>query len=61
MITFWKVLGNIIAFMCFTDVLRFTVKMIHENYLFGSQIFKELMVYIVWLAGTVVITYLIWM
>ena len=60
MTTFCKLFTNIIWFMFFTDILRFTVNMIHENYCFGSQIFRELMVYIVWIAGIIAITYLIW-
>lgn len=63
MIVFWKVMGNLLAFMMYTDILRFTFREIRSNYCFGSPIaiMSEIVLYVLWIGGTVAFTYAIWM
>ena len=61
MATFCKLFTNIIGFMFFTDVMRLIVREIQDNYCFSkARMLHEGIIYVVWIAETVAITYFIW-
>lgn len=59
MITFWKIIGNIIAFVVFSDVLGYVLNSIGDDKHFPT-IFSKVLTYLIWTVGTLSVTYLIW-
>ena len=59
MITFWKAVGNVFGFVFFTDALRYVLHSIGNDKCFGSAL-SNAFVYLVWVLGTLAITYFIW-
>lgn len=55
----FKLLGNIVGFVAFTDALRFVINSIGNDKCFGNS-FSKTLVYLIWAVGTFAITYFIW-